>query len=217
MGGTGSGGFSGTSNSTPVVAGLYARALFDVARKEADAEQAGRDLDGFAELVAGNEALALGALAAGLTYYAAYPMTPASTILHYLAKVGPEQGCVVKQMEDEIGAMAKAVQVFKDNAIEMDRLRAEQLLHRHRSGRTSRAHLAMSIAPLHGRPAPLLFVRQKPRDDQPTFRLSDLKSAPLSSRARRLRRRRLWTLALVASMALLVLAVSAWTVRIWWA
>ena len=73
----------------------------------------------------------------------------------------------------------------------------------------------MSIAPLHGRPAPLLLVRQKTRDDQPQFRLSDLKTAPLSSRARRLRRRRLWTLALVASMALLMLAVSAWTVRIW--
>ena len=73
----------------------------------------------------------------------------------------------------------------------------------------------MSISPLHGRPAPLLFVTQKPSEDQPRFRLSDLKTAPLSSRGRRLRRRRLWTLALVASMALLGLAVSAWTVRIW--
>jgi hypothetical protein len=75
----------------------------------------------------------------------------------------------------------------------------------------------MSIAPLHGRPEPLLLVRQKARDDQPQFRLTDLKTAPLSSRARRLRRRRLWTLALVVSVALLVLAVSAWTLRIWWA
>lgn len=73
----------------------------------------------------------------------------------------------------------------------------------------------MSIAPLHGRPAPLLFVRQKQRVDQPQFRLTDLKTAPLSSRARRLRRRRLWTLALVVSLALLMLAVSAWTVQIW--
>jgi len=73
----------------------------------------------------------------------------------------------------------------------------------------------MSIAPLQGRPAPLLFVRQKPRDDQPTFRLSEVKSAPLSSRARRLRRRRLWTLMLVGSMALLVLAVTVWTALIW--
>jgi hypothetical protein len=73
----------------------------------------------------------------------------------------------------------------------------------------------MSIAPLQGRPAPLLFVRQKPRDDQPTFRLSEVKSAPLSSRARRLRRRRLWTLVLVGSTALLVLAVTVWTALIW--
>jgi hypothetical protein len=73
----------------------------------------------------------------------------------------------------------------------------------------------MSIAPLQGRPAPLLFVRQKPRDDQPTFRLSEVKSAPLSSRARRLRRRRLWTLMLVGSMALLVLAITVWTTLNW--
>ena len=73
----------------------------------------------------------------------------------------------------------------------------------------------MSIAPLHGRPAPLLFVRQKQKVDEPTFRLLDIKQAPLSSRARRLRRRRLWTLALVVSLALLMLAVSAWTVQIW--
>jgi hypothetical protein len=73
----------------------------------------------------------------------------------------------------------------------------------------------MSIAPLQGRPAPLLFVRQNPKNDQPTFRLTDLKSAPLSSRARRLRRRRLWTLMFAVSMSLLVIAVSAWAMLIW--
>jgi len=36
----------------------YARALFDVARKESDVHQAGRELSGFAQLVAGNEMLA---------------------------------------------------------------------------------------------------------------------------------------------------------------
>jgi 2-oxoglutarate/2-oxoacid ferredoxin oxidoreductase subunit alpha len=56
-------------------------------------------------VIPGNEALAIGALAAGLSFYAAYPMTPASTILHYLAKVGPDQGCVVKQVEDELGVV----------------------------------------------------------------------------------------------------------------
>ncbi len=35
----------------------YARALFDVARKEGDIQQAGRDIEGFARLVAENEPL----------------------------------------------------------------------------------------------------------------------------------------------------------------
>lgn len=38
-------------------AARYARALFDVALKESDVEQAGRDLQGFAQLVAGHESL----------------------------------------------------------------------------------------------------------------------------------------------------------------
>jgi F-type H+-transporting ATPase subunit delta len=36
----------------------YARALFDVARKESDVQQAGRELSGFSQLVAANETLA---------------------------------------------------------------------------------------------------------------------------------------------------------------
>jgi len=70
----------------------------------------------------------------------------------------------------------------------------------------------MSIAPLHGRPAPLLFVRQTPREDWPRYRPSDLKSAPLSTRARRRRRRRLWTLTLGLFTLLLFAAAVAWTV-----
>lgn len=73
----------------------------------------------------------------------------------------------------------------------------------------------MSLAPLHGRPAPLLLVRQTPREDWPHYRTADLKAAPLSSRARRLRRRRLWTIALGAATALLLLAAAAWTVLRW--
>lgn len=60
-------------------------------------------------LIPGNEGLTIGALAAGLGYYAAYPMTPASTILTYLAKVGPGQGVVVKQVEDEIGVINSTI------------------------------------------------------------------------------------------------------------
>ncbi|MDZ4168532.1 MAG: 2-oxoacid:acceptor oxidoreductase subunit alpha [Coriobacteriia bacterium] len=64
------------------------------------AEQAG-DL----VLADGNEAFGLGALAAGVGFYAAYPMTPASSLLHFMAKHGDAAGVVVKHTEDEIAAM----------------------------------------------------------------------------------------------------------------
>ena len=56
-------------------------------------------------LADGNEAMGLGALAAGIGLYAAYPMTPASSLLHFMAKHADEQGVVVKHTEDEIAAM----------------------------------------------------------------------------------------------------------------
>ena len=56
----------------------------------------------------GNDATALGALAAGMRIYFAYPMTPASTILHYLAAVEDEAGIVVVQPESEIAAINMA-------------------------------------------------------------------------------------------------------------
>lgn len=60
-------------------------------------------------LVDGNEALSLGALAAGIGFYAAYPMTPASSVLHFMAKHGEDRGVVVKHTEDEIAAMNMVV------------------------------------------------------------------------------------------------------------
>jgi len=56
----------------------------------------------------GNDATALGALAAGMRIYFAYPMTPASPILHYLAAVEDEVGIVVIQPESEIAAINMA-------------------------------------------------------------------------------------------------------------
>lgn len=56
-------------------------------------------------LVDGNEAFGLGALAAGVGLYCAYPMTPASSLLHFMARHGEEYGVVVKHTEDEIAAM----------------------------------------------------------------------------------------------------------------
>jgi len=56
-------------------------------------------------LVDGNEAFGLGALAAGVGLYCAYPMTPASSLLHFMAKHGEDYDVVVKHTEDEIAAM----------------------------------------------------------------------------------------------------------------
>src|SRR5213078_2816241 len=60
-------------------------------------------------LMTGNEAVCLGALAAGVKFLAQYPMTPASSILHWMAAHGPTYGVVVKQVEDELAAMNMAV------------------------------------------------------------------------------------------------------------
>jgi 2-oxoglutarate ferredoxin oxidoreductase subunit alpha len=56
-------------------------------------------------LLSGNEAVALGAVAGGMKFYSAYPMTPASNILHYLMANERKFNIVVKQTEDEIAAM----------------------------------------------------------------------------------------------------------------
>jgi 2-oxoglutarate ferredoxin oxidoreductase subunit alpha len=60
-------------------------------------------------LVDGNEAIGLGALAAGIGFYAAYPMTPASSLLHFMAAHERDAGVVVKHTEDEIAAMNMVV------------------------------------------------------------------------------------------------------------
>ena len=60
-------------------------------------------------LIQGNEACALGALHAGCTFYAGYPITPASEIMEHLARLLPPRGGTFVQMEDEIGAMAAVI------------------------------------------------------------------------------------------------------------
>lgn len=59
--------------------------------------------------VTGNEAIALAAYAAGCKFYSAYPMTPASTILHWMAAHQTETGIVVKQCEDELSVINMAI------------------------------------------------------------------------------------------------------------
>ncbi len=51
----------------------------------------------------GNEALAMGGAAAGVKFYAAYPMSPATGVLHWMAQNARNLGIMVRQVEDEIG------------------------------------------------------------------------------------------------------------------
>ena len=60
-------------------------------------------------LMTGNQAIALGAAAAGCKFLVQYPMTPASTILHWLAAHSQQLGIVVKQAEDEIAVVHMAI------------------------------------------------------------------------------------------------------------
>lgn len=60
-------------------------------------------------LISGVEAIALGAVASGCKCYSAYPMTPSTGIMNYLASKEKDYGIVVEQAEDEIAAINMAL------------------------------------------------------------------------------------------------------------
>ncbi|MBV5103585.1 2-oxoacid:acceptor oxidoreductase subunit alpha [Mammaliicoccus sciuri] len=57
----------------------------------------------------GNDAIGLGAVAAGVRFMAAYPITPASEIMEYMIDRLPALGGTVIQTEDEIAACTMAI------------------------------------------------------------------------------------------------------------
>lgn len=57
----------------------------------------------------GNQALAQGALAAGCTFFAGYPITPSTDVMEEMAKELPLRGGKFIQMEDEIASMAATI------------------------------------------------------------------------------------------------------------
>jgi 2-oxoglutarate ferredoxin oxidoreductase subunit alpha len=57
----------------------------------------------------GNEALGMGALASGMELCAMYPITPATSVSHYLAEVMNRFGGILHQAEDEIAAIGVAI------------------------------------------------------------------------------------------------------------
>lgn len=66
---------------------------------------AGMSMNGTQQLMQGNRACAMAALAAGMRFFAGYPITPSSEIADYLALELPRTGGSFIQMEDEIASM----------------------------------------------------------------------------------------------------------------
>ncbi len=60
-------------------------------------------------LLSGNEAVALGAVAAGCRFVAGYPITPATPIFETLTKIMPKVGGKAIQMEDEIASISAII------------------------------------------------------------------------------------------------------------
>jgi 2-oxoglutarate ferredoxin oxidoreductase subunit alpha len=62
-----------------------------------------------AELMMGNIALAEGAIAAGCSFFAAYPITPSNEISEHLSRRMPETGGIFIQMEDEMASIGAVI------------------------------------------------------------------------------------------------------------
>ncbi len=57
----------------------------------------------------GNQAIGVGAMAAGMDLCAMYPITPATSVSHYLGEVFDKLGGILHQAEDEIAAAGVAI------------------------------------------------------------------------------------------------------------
>lgn len=60
-------------------------------------------------VLSGNAAMAMGGAAAGVKFYSAYPMSPATGILHWMAEHAREAEIMVRQLEDEIAVINMAI------------------------------------------------------------------------------------------------------------
>ena len=60
-------------------------------------------------MLTGNMALAMGGAAAGVKFYCAYPMSPATGVLHWMAPHARAANIMVRQVEDEIGVINMAI------------------------------------------------------------------------------------------------------------
>ncbi len=100
----------------------YARALFDVALKESDIRQAGRDLDGFAGVVAGNETLAR------VLANPAIPAAQKRAVIDSLLQAGGMASPVVANLlrlladRDRLGLLAEVAEAYRVRIREYDQV-----------------------------------------------------------------------------------------------
>lgn len=59
--------------------------------------------------ITGNHSVALGAAAAGISFYSAYPMAPSTSVMNYLSRYERQQEILIEQVEDEIAAINAAI------------------------------------------------------------------------------------------------------------
>ncbi len=107
---------------------FFAKKAADIVRKNIEAGRRGHDIGtGLAGpgkieisiarhpeirdeiIISGADAISLGAIAGGCDFVSAYPMTPSTGILTYLAQRSAEFGIVTEQAEDEISAVNMAI------------------------------------------------------------------------------------------------------------
>jgi 2-oxoglutarate ferredoxin oxidoreductase subunit alpha len=91
-------------------------AAIDAGRKAAADQAADRALAAPAArtaakrwLITGNEAAGFGAIRGGVRFVAAYPITPATELLEYMAPALPQVGGVLVQAEDELASINMAI------------------------------------------------------------------------------------------------------------
>jgi 2-oxoglutarate/2-oxoacid ferredoxin oxidoreductase subunit alpha len=60
-------------------------------------------------VLGGNIAMAMGGAAAGVKFYCAYPMSPSTGVLHWMAEHARKANIMVRQVEDEIGVINMAI------------------------------------------------------------------------------------------------------------
>ncbi|MFX1438364.1 MAG: 2-oxoacid:acceptor oxidoreductase family protein, partial [Promethearchaeota archaeon] len=87
----------------------FASTIYDMVYPECGRKFILEEGDKKRKIITGNEAISLGAIASGLNVYYGYPMTPASSIMHFLAQQAENFGLAVVHAESEIAVINMAI------------------------------------------------------------------------------------------------------------